>query len=167
MILATFDENKNMYPAYVSKEGETILIKQNIGMVLIEKVITKSKNDFIYDVEIRIKNNSTQNSGRFSIGHLDVMKEDDSRFQKELRPQLYVDDSLEVFLDLGEIRYENSEDCSNLRILDANMITNKGQVVISQTRCELDRRVVYRPYLHEVKEFDMPQWQLHMPCDVT
>jgi hypothetical protein len=27
MILATFDENKNMYPAYVSKEGETILIK--------------------------------------------------------------------------------------------------------------------------------------------
>ena len=70
-----------------------------------------------------------------------------------------------LILDLGEIRYENSEDCSNLRILDANMITNKGQVVISQTRCELDRRVVYRPYLHEVKEFDMPQWQLHITED--
>ena len=34
------------------------------------------------------------------------MKEDDSRFQKELRPQLYVDDSLELFADLREIREE-------------------------------------------------------------
>ena len=61
-----------------------------------------------------------------------------------------------LVLDLGEIRYENSEDRSNLRILDANMITNKGQIVISQTRCELDRRVIYRPYVvfeREAREF--------------
>jgi hypothetical protein len=61
-----------------------------------------------------------------------------------------------LILDLGEIRYENSEDRSNLRILDANMITNKGQIVISQTRCELDRRVIYRPYVvfeREAREF--------------
>ena len=106
MILATFDENKNMYPAYVSKEGETILIKQNIDLVSIQKIIKQTDKPFVYDVEIRIKNNSSQNSDTFYIGHLDVMKEDDSRFQKELRPQLYVDDSLEVFLDLREIREE-------------------------------------------------------------
>ena len=34
------------------------------------------------------------------------MKEDNSRFQKELRPQLYVDDSLEIFVDLDDIRDE-------------------------------------------------------------
>ena len=106
MILATFDENKNMYPAYVSKEGETILIKQNIGFVSIQKIIKQTDKPFVYDVEIRIKNNSSQNSDRFFIGHLDVMKEDDSRFQKELRPQLYVDDSLEVFANLRDIREE-------------------------------------------------------------
>jgi len=73
--------------------------------------------------------------------------------------------SRSLILDLGEIRYENSENRSNLRVLDANMRTNTGQVVISHTRCELDRRVVLRPYLHEMKEFDMPRWQFHVTED--
>ena len=109
MIAATFDQDRNLYPAYITKEGENVVIKQNMGLVVVEKIIRKSENPFTYNVDINVKNNSSQNSGDIFVAHLDIMKEDNSRFQKELRPQLYVDDSLEVFVDLDDIRDEKQK----------------------------------------------------------
>ena len=109
MIAATFDQDRNLYPAYITKEGENVLIKQNMGLVVVEKIISKSENPFTYNIDINVKNNSSQNSGDIFVAHLDIMKEDNSRFQKELRPQLYVDDSLEIFVDLDDIRDEKQK----------------------------------------------------------
>ncbi len=139
MIAATFDQERNLYPAYITKEGENILIKQNMGLVVVEKIISRSENPFTYKVEINVKNNSSQNSGDLFVAHLDIMKEDNSRFQKELRPQLYVDDSLEIFIDLDDIRDEKQKLDKNVSwfglgtqfFLIASEIEEKEQILSS------------------------------------
>ena len=139
MIAATFDQDRNLYPAYITKEGENVVIKQNMGLVVVEKIISRTENPFTYNVDINIKNNSSQNSGDIFVAHLDIMKEDNSRFQKELRPQLYVDDSLEIFIDLDDIRDEKQKLDKNVSwfglgtqfFLIASEIEEKEQIISS------------------------------------
>ena len=54
MILATFDENKNMYPLMYQKRRWNNLYQTKHRNGFDWERITKSKNDFIYDVEILI-----------------------------------------------------------------------------------------------------------------
>ena len=55
MIAATFDQDQESILHILQKEGENVLIKQNMGLVVVEKIIGRTENPFTYNIDINVK----------------------------------------------------------------------------------------------------------------